>query len=523
MANGRAAPVARGAPADTPTRASVVATWGKAIASQIGKGESIFQKSQSLLPPRTVPLADTKRSSGGEPPKPFRFKGMNAIILRTISVQRGHADSTFALESTAKAFNAQHGSQVRPLRSNAAVVALPHSSRNADEPLRRKQDATLPEDGPNNDAFGKEVQGKKGDLVRDTKGAVKEEVVEIEGFRREPGSRPYYHRDDLNLPQLAARPLPTPEARDNVLASMGGARRAGLNVEETPDMAGRASLVLEPKGTKVGEAELKEDRYTLRVGPEASFPSKDHQTTAIVHEVSRFQMCRDGVKDAIEVAKADPDPAVREKMPEFGRTELIASAATMQKVTSAGMNWHPPAYQRENIRDIRSAQTTALREPGGLDKIGVQAARVERMNDNKAPTTYDQAQRNQQRRANAPHVEQAARGPVTRGARPMQRATSGAGTPGTPGPAKDAAPEAPAKKPTRTRKAAARTAAPAAAAPDTAKATVLGKGPTRSTPKIGVQPKAPAAAPPQASGASDAAAGGKRAQSKPQGDDKPPR
>ena len=520
MANGRAATAARGAPADSPTRASVVNTWGKAIAKQVGKGESVFQKPHNLLPPRTLPLADTRPRTGFKPTAPMRFHGMNAIILRTLSVQRGHKDPTFALENTARAFNAQHGdSKVRPLRPNATVVDLPNTARNADEPLKRNQTARLAEDGPNHDEFGRAVEGKQNDMVRDEKGALVKELVEIEGARRAPGLRPYYHRDDFNLPQLEARPLPTQASRDSVLATtMASSRRHGLQVEETPDMAGRATLTMEPKGTQVGDEKLKEDRYTLRVGSEDSFASRDHHVTATIHEVSRFSMCRDGNKDAIAVAKADPDPAVREKMPEFARSEMIASAATMEKVTSVGMTWHPPVHQRENVRDIRSAQAAALREPGGLDKVGGQAYRVERMNDNKAPTTYDQAERNRQRQERAPGIEDAARG--QRGARPMQRASAPAtGTPGTPG-GGEAAPAAPAKRRSRaTRAAAATPATPAAAS-----AGGVGKRASRATPKIGTQPKAPATAPAVAAGASGGAAGrGKPGSPDKGGDAKPPR
>jgi hypothetical protein len=501
MANGRAAGAARRDPTSSTTRESAINTWGKVIANQISKGDSIYQKSHTLLPPRTLPQADPARSRSGPVTAPLRFHGTNAIILRTVAVKRGYQDPTFALERTARAFNKQHGDEVKPVQNSAKQVELPTGARNADETAKQWRDAKLAKDGPNFDAFGAKVDGKAGDQQRDDKGQKVRELVEVQGVRRAAGVRTYYHRDDLNLPHLQPRQLPTERARDAVLSTTVGRLRntQNLGVEETPDMAGRAALVMQPKGTTVGDEKLKEDRYTIKVGPEDSFPSKDHHRAAIVHEVSRFSMCRDGDKDALAVAKADPDPAQREKMPEFGRSELPAMAATMEKVTAAGMEWHPPTYQREHVRDIRKAQTDMLREPGGLDKLGTQAHRVERLNDGRQATAFEQRARNEERRQAAPQVEQAARGFATRSSRPMARAqTAGTSTPEAPGTPDNA----PAKRGTGRARPRAAAAAPG---------------------KVGAQAKEPAAAPSPASGASKAKTGQARGAQSKADDAKPPR
>ena len=85
-------------------------------------------------------------------------------------------------------------------------------------------------------------------------------------------------------------------------------------------------------------------------------------------------MCRDGNADAIRVAKAPPGE--REKMPEFARSELVASAATMDRMTEIGYTWHPPEYSIENCRQLREAQAEQLEKPGGRDEVGAQASRT---------------------------------------------------------------------------------------------------------------------------------------------------
>jgi len=125
------------------------------------------------------------------------------------------------------------------------------------------------------------------------------------------------------------------------------------------------------------------------------FPSKEHYLGSMVHEVNRFHMCRDGNADAIAVARAAP--AEREKMPEFGRSELAAAAATMDRMTEVGYTWHPPQYSPEHRSQVREAQAVQLEKPGGLDEVGQQANRTYRLSTGRAATAYEQRERNQQR------------------------------------------------------------------------------------------------------------------------------
>ena len=104
----------------------------------------------------------------------------------------------------------------------------------------------------------------------------------------------------------------------------------------------------------------------------------------MVHEVNRFHMCRDGNADAIAVARAKPSE--RESMPEFGRSELAASAATMDRMTEVGHTWHPPQYSPENRSQVREAQAVQLEKPGGLDEVGQQANRTYRLSSGRAAT-----------------------------------------------------------------------------------------------------------------------------------------
>ncbi len=125
------------------------------------------------------------------------------------------------------------------------------------------------------------------------------------------------------------------------------------------------------------------------------FPSKEHHLGAVVHEVNRYHMCRDGNADAIAVARANP--AEREGMPEFARSELPATAATMDRMTAAGVTFHPPQYSAEHRSQIREAQAVQLEKPGGLDEVGQQASRTYRLSSGRAATQYEQRERNQQR------------------------------------------------------------------------------------------------------------------------------
>ena len=504
MANGQAGGRARRDPSSSTTREEALNVWGKAIAAQHLRGESILQKPHSLLPPRTIPTAEP--SENGSPVRPpNRFHGTNALILRTYSVEQGHEDPTFALEKTARRFNDMHGDSVRPLRRGAERVELPNSRADADEPIRTRQDVTLQKAGPNFDSFGEKVQGKAGDPKRDEHGNKVTELVDVEGSRRDAGVKVYYHRDDLDLPHLTARSRPGPDRREYLLANtLGRAQtRDGLQVAETKELAGRAELTMQPAGTKVGDTTLEKDTYTLRVAPQDTFSSEAHHRSAIIHELSRHSMCRDGNADALAVAKADP--AEREKMPEFARSEVVASAASLEQVTSVGYEWQPPQYTREHERDIRRTQAEMLREPGGLAEVGRQVHRVERLNEGRAPTAYDQRDRNQARREAAPSVTQAARGFATRGARPS---TSRA----APVPADGDKPDKP-EKPARQSRGARGASAPAsrstgrtATAARDAAAQATGGRRTRQRPRvdIGDQAKDPAKAPTQATGSSQA-------------------
>ncbi len=483
-------------PSASVTREAAVGAWGRTIAGQVLRGESILQNRHALPPPRTLPSAGASESGQARRQAPLRFHGMNSIILRTLSVQRGHQDPTFALERTASRFNSMHGDSGRAVKAGAKRIELPNSAPNADEVRRTHRDVQLSEDGPNHNEFGEQVQGKKGDRVRNAEGQIERELVDVDGARRAPGVRVYYHRDDLNLPHLQARERPKENTRDYLITNTvsRNSRAHGLEVNESADMAGRAELVMKPAGTQVGDKTLEKDTYQITIGPEDSFPSVDQHRSALIHELSRFSMCRDGNADALAVAQADP--AEREKMPEFARSELAASAATLETVTAVGHEYHPPTYSRENQREIRQTQAEHLREDGALAEIGRQTHRVERMNQNREPTAYDQAQRNFDRRQQAPRVEDAARGFATRGARPMPRAAAV--------PAADATPEAPPKAaPEKSEQpGGGRASGRTASAAQDAAAAATSRRSGRGAPKvdIGQTPKEPAAAPSQAAG-----------------------
>ena len=156
----------------------------------------------------------------------------------------------------------------------------------------------------------------------------------------------------------------------------------------------------------------------------------------MVHEVNRFHMCRDGNADAIAVARAKPSE--RESMPEFGRSELAASAATMDRMTEVGHTWHPPQYSPETRSQIREAQAVQLEKPGGLDEVGQQANRTYRLSSGRAATVYEQRERNQER---AQSVDRTNRDLLAR----QGERTAGAGTPAQEPPAqqrREAAPVA---------------------------------------------------------------------------------
>ena len=250
MANGRAATAARRDPSSTTTREDAVNVWGRTIASQIAEGGQ-------HLPEVPQPVAASDSSRCGTPLRPPAVGRLRRCA------------STGATRSSSARSPCRGGTPIPPSRSRgprrrstpSTAIRCGRSApaRSAwrcrtrlvpTSPVVRVVTSSLAADGPNFDEFGRQVEGKKGDTARDEKGQIKTELVDVEGMRRAPGVRVYYHRDDLNVPSLAARPLPSERAPDNVLAStVGSARRVhGLKVEETPDMAGRGGACSSAEG-----------------------------------------------------------------------------------------------------------------------------------------------------------------------------------------------------------------------------------------------------------------------------------
>ena len=351
-------------------------------------------------------------------------------------------------------------------------IAVP-GQKSADDPRQVMARVKLTEDGPNFDANGQPVEGKEGDWKRNEKGHIEEQLTVVEGQRSGQGQVVYFNAEDLRVPSLEPRAQPRAEAREYLLSDvMAKARQPvrgapadsvdpghqPLQVRETADLPGRAELSLE-KDVDIGGGKTAPEAYVLRAGPQDSFPSKEHHLGAVIHEVNRFHMCRDGNADAIAVARAEP--AAREAMPEFGRSELAASAATMDRMTEAGCTWHPPQYSPDSRRQVREAQAVQLEKPGGLDEVGQQANRTYRLSSGRAATVYEQRQRNEER---AQSVDRTNRDLLARQgqrnvAAPIPEETPGGGTPGggdagggTPGggaPARaEAAPAAPVQEKT---------------------------------------------------------------------------
>lgn len=309
---------------------------------------------------------------------------------------RGFEDTRFAIERMACYYNEMHGDagEVRGSVVKRHVtdpgtdpgIALP-GKKGADELYFEPLGVELAEDGPNFDANGQKVDGKKGDWKRNEKGKVQKQLVVVEGRRRRQGQVVYYNVEDLRVPSLEPRVqlradgweylLSDVMARacqlvQGALADSVDPRYQPLQVRESKDLPGRAELNLEQNVDLGGETAP--EAYVLRTGPQDSFPSKEHYLGSVVHEVNRFHMCRDRNADAIAVARAKPSE--RESMLEFGRSELAASLATMDRMTEVGYTWHPPQYSSENQRQVREAQAVQLEKPGGLDEVGRQADRT---------------------------------------------------------------------------------------------------------------------------------------------------
>ena len=418
-----------------PMRADVVERWGAQIASDVRKGRSVLQQPQKTPPPQGLPYERDGRKQG-----PHNFGGTRGLVLRTVAHNKGYEDTRFATERTARDYNAMHGDEVRGgvVRGRRADVVVPvPGQKGVDQPRMMNVKDRLAEDGPNYDANGNQVEGKKGDYRREANGEIAEKLVTVEGQRRGQGQVEYYNVDDLRMPSREPRAQPSQDRRDYLLADvMAQARRPvqgapadspdpahqPLQVRESKDLPGRAELSLE-QNVDIGNGKTAPEAYVLRTGPQGSFPSKEHHVGALVHEVNRFHMCRDGNPDAIAVAKAAPGE--REKMPEFGRSELAASAATMDRMTEVGYTWHPPQYSAENRSQVREAQAAHLEKPDGLDEVGRQANRTYRLSSGRAATVYEQRERNQER---AQSVEQtrrslaAERGQRTQGAEALAQA-----------------------------------------------------------------------------------------------------
>ena len=392
-----------------PTREESVQQWGQTVAGQVRRGQSVLQQPQATPPPQGLPY-----EKNGQKQAPHNFGGTRGLILRTVAHDRGFEDTRFATERTARDYNEMHGDtdKVRGgvVRGRVADsgIAVP-GQKGADQPRQVMAEVRLTEDGPNFNANGKPVEGKKGDVKFTEKGHVVEELVTMEGQRRGQGQVVYHNVQDLRLPSREPRAEAPESRRDYLLTNvMAVARRPvqgapadsadpahqPLQVRESKDLPGRAELSLE-QNVDIGGGKTAPEAYVLRTGPQDSFPTKEHHVGAVVHEVNRFHMCRDGNADAIAVARAKPSE--RESMPEFGRSELAASAATMDRMTEVGHTWRPPQYSPENRSQVREAQAVQLEKPGGLDEVGQQANRTYRLSSGRAATVYEQRERNQQR------------------------------------------------------------------------------------------------------------------------------
>ncbi|MYH32141.1 MAG: hypothetical protein F4018_17960 [Acidobacteria bacterium] len=392
-----------------PTRAETVQQWGQTIAGQVRRGQHVLQQPTMTRPPQGLPY-----EKNGQKQPPHNFGGTRGLILRTVANDRGFEDTRFATERTARDYNEMHGDgdQVRGGVVKGRVadrgIAVP-GQKGVDEPRQVMARVKLAEDGPNFDANGQKVDGKAGDWKRNAKGHIQEQLQVMEGQRRGQGQVVYFNAEDLRVPSLEPRAQSRPEGREYLLSDvMAKARQPvqgapadsvdpahqPLQVRESKDLSGRAELNLE-QDVDLGGGKTAPEAYVLHVGPQDSFPSKEYHLGSVIHEVNRFHMCRDGNTDAIAVARAKPSE--RESMPEFGRSELAASAATMDRMTEVGYTWHPPQYSPENRRQVREAQAVQLEKPGGLDEVGQQANRTYRLSSGRAATAYEQRERNQER------------------------------------------------------------------------------------------------------------------------------
>ena len=271
-----------------PTREQMVQQWGQTVAGQVRRGQSVLQHAQASPPPQGLPY-----EKGGQKQAPHNFGGTRGLILRSVAHDRGLEDTRFATERTARDFNEMHGDtdKVRGgvVRGRVADsgIAVP-GQKGADQPRQVMAPVRLAEDGPNFNANGKPVDGKKGDIQFTEKGHVVEQLVTMEGQRRGQGQVVYHNVQDLRLPSREPRAEAPENRRDYLLANvMATARRPvqgapadsvdpahqPLQVRETKDLPGRAELSLE-QNVDLGNGKTAPEAYVLRTGPEDSFPSK---------------------------------------------------------------------------------------------------------------------------------------------------------------------------------------------------------------------------------------------------------
>lgn len=164
-----------------PTRAEAIQAWGNSIAAEVRRGQGVLQQPQSAPPPQGLPY-----EKGGQKQGPHNFGGTRGLVLRTIAASKGYDDTRFATEKTARDYNAMHGDDVRGgiVKGRKADLAIPvPGQKDADQPRMMNLRVRLTEDGPNYDANGNQVEGKKGEYRREANGEIVEQLVAVEGQR----------------------------------------------------------------------------------------------------------------------------------------------------------------------------------------------------------------------------------------------------------------------------------------------------------------------------------------------------
>ena len=361
----------RGGVTDGETRAAALARWGARLSAAVAEGRSVLQTDQVSRPPQTLPLRAKRQDGRPFNVRPNTFRGINSLVLRTVASERGLSDTRFLMVETAKRFNEGHGDQVEnPVRSSAGRVMVPNG-KGADDVYAERRPV--------------------GDSQQT-------ELVYFADRRRDAGTREYFHVDDLRLPHRKDRTPVKESMRKAVLDDVvGAAEKAGLEVRRDADRPGAAVLSGDP------------DRgYALEVGPVDSFSSPDHHLSAVVHECGRFHLCRDGHDDSRAVAAAPVDQ--RGEMPELGRSDMVAAAIALDRVTEAGRAWKAPAYSPEVAERVRTVQAEHIATRDGLEQFGASATRGYRMTRGWSPTqgqSRDAGDEQPERAADAPDIEPA--------------------------------------------------------------------------------------------------------------------